>query len=653
MKPSIVGRLSIRTLLLAAGVVALMVGIACGGAEEPAPAAQQQQAPAAQQQQQQAAPAATDAPAAMQPTNTPIPQAADATARPTNTPAPTATPRVVATPTPSAGPKYGGLLRMSAYADTKDWDPLGSSSLSSVISYSQLYNQIVQYDTVDTNAITGDLAESWDVSPDGLTYTFHLRENMQWTDGTEITSADIISTHSRYANPCNSTGRSGLWRNYAVKMEVVDKDGGNCAATNQDAVLRAVDDKTVEFNLQFASGAFIKFLAIDYAKVLPGHKLDADANCAVRDAANPCSINLGENILAEQGGVTSGPFVLDEYQVGDFYYVDKNENYFKEGRPYVDRIEHTIFTGQAKDTLIANFEAGRLDMANGGFTNLSPTQYFDLEKSTNSEYVAHPIAAGTNWGLMLNVKKPQFQSHLVRQAINLAVDRQEIDERVFDNSGGSYCPLMGLAHANEVCMDWPGIRAKDTPGGQEDLATAKALMVEAGHGDGLEVQYTVRQVGNYPDQCQVVKQQLQDALGITGDIETLPSAAGYAKYGTSRAEGSAGDWEISCQGEGMVVFDPDAVYGGVYLKGGTRNYTDWSNDMVVDWFERQKVELDPEARREINKEAELFLHSFEDNHWVTLQLGQLFWLVHRDVKGFTAPSTVQYQFKHEDLWLDR
>ena len=650
MKPFTLGRLSLRTLLLAASVVALMVGIACGGAEEPAPAAQQQ-APAAQQHQQ-AAPAATTAPAAAAPTNTPIPQAAEATARPTNTPAPTATPRVVATPTPSAaGPVYGGTLLMSAYADTKDWDPLGSSSLSSVISYSQLYNQIVQYDTVDTNAITGDLAESWDVSPDGLTYTFYLRDDMQWTDGTEITSADIMSTHSRYANPCNSTGRSGLWRNYTVKMEVVDKAGGDCTPTNRDAVLRAIDDKTVEFNLQFASGAFIKFLAIDYAKVLPGHMLDSDANCAVRDAANPCFLNLGENIIDR--GTTSGPFILEEYQVGDFYKVNKNEDYFKDGRPYVDRIEHYIFPGTAKDRLIAQFEAGGLDMANGGFTNLSPTQYFDLEKSTNGEYVAHPIAAGTNWGLMLNVKKPQFESHLVRQAINLAVDRQEIDERVFDNSGGSYCPLMGLAHANEVCLDWPGVRAKDTAGGQEDLAKAKELMAEAGVADGFEVQYTVRQVGNYPDQCQIVKQQLQDALGITGDIETLPSAAGYAKYGTSRSADSSGDWEISCQGEGMVVFDADAVYGGVYLKGGTRNYTDWSNDLVVDWFERQKVELDADARREINKEAELWLHSFEDNHWVTLQLGQLFWLVHQDIKGFNAPSTVQYQFKHEDLWLDR
>ncbi len=644
MKPSIVGRLSLRTLLVMAGVVALMVGIACGGAEESTPAETSTTA-----DPQQAA--ATTAPQAMAPTNTPIPEAMGATARPTNTPAPTATPRVVATPTPSAGAKYGGTLLMSAYADTKDWDPLGSSSLSSVISYSQLYNQIVQYDTVDTNAITGDLAESWDVSSDGLTYTFYLRDDMQWTDGTEITSADIISTHSRYANPCNGAGRSGLWRNYTVQMEVVNKDAGDCTPSNQDAVLRAVDDKTVEFNLQFASGAFIKFLAIDYAKVLPGHLLDADPNCAVRDAANPCHLNLGENII--ESGTTSGPYILEEYQVGDFYKVNKNPDYFKEGRPYVDRIEHYIFTGQAKDRLIAQFEAGGLDMANGGFTNLSPTQYFDLEKSTNGEYVAHPIAAGTNWGLMLNIKKPQFQDHKVRQAINLAVDRQEIDERVFDNSGGSYCPLMGLAHPNEECTNWAGIRPKDTPEGQQDLADARALMAEAGVGEGFEVQYTVRQVGNYPDQCQVVKQQLQDALGITGDIETLPSAAGYAKYGTSRSADSSGDWEISCQGEGMVVFDADAVYGGVYRKGGTRNYTDWSNSLVDDWFEAQKVELDPDARREINKEAELWLHSFEDNHWVTLQLGQLFWLVHQDVKGFNAPSTVQYQFKHEDLWLDR
>ena len=597
MKLLKIGRLPIRALLPLAGAIALLIAIACSGAERAAP---------------------TEVPAAP----------ADTTTAATE----------VAPPADPAVEKSGGTLLMSAYADTKDWDPLGSSSLSSVISYSQMYNQLVQYDTVNTSDVVGDLAESWDVSDDGLTYTFHLREGMQWTDGTPITANDVVTTLARYANPCNSTGRSGLWRNYTVKMEVVDKaEKADCTPTNQDAVLKATDDLTIEFNLQFASGAFIKFLAVDYVKILPAHLLDQGID-----------LNDARNII--DNNATSGPFILEEYQEGDFYKVNKNPNYFKDGRPFVDRIEHFIITDTG--TLIGRFEANGLDMANGGFTNLSPTQYFDLVDK-KPEYVAHPIAAGTNWGLMLNVKKPEFQDPRVRKAINLAVDRQEIDERVFDNSGGSYCPLMGLAHPNEECLSWSGIRPKDSEGGLQDIADAQALMAEAGFPDGFEVQYTVRQVGNYPDQCSVVKQQLETTLGITGSIETLPSAAGYSKYGTSRAADADGDWEISCQGEGMVVFDTDAVYGGVYLKGGTRNYTDWENSLVNDWFEAQKVELNEDARREINKEAELWLHEFSDNHWVTMQLGQLFWLVHEDIKGFNAPSTVQYGFKHEDLWLDR
>ena len=532
----------------------------------------------------------------------------------------------------------GGLLRMSAYFDTRAWDPLGSASFSSVIAYSQLYNQLVQYDTVDTSAVVGDLAASWDISADGRTYTFHLRDGMQWTDGEAITSDDVVTSLARYANPCNSTGRSGLWRRYTVAMEVVELESANCTPTNQDAVLRAVNSNTVQINLGFPSPAFIKILALDYVKVLPAHLLDA-------------GVNLNDPRAVLDHRATSGPFVLEDYQEGDFYYVNKNENYFKEGRPFVDRIEHFIITNTG--TLQAQFEAQQLDMANGGFTNLVPQQYFELERSTAGAYVAHPIVGGTIWGLMLNVKKPPFEDTRVRRAINLVVDRQEIDDRLFENSGGSYCPLMGLAHSNEECLTWPGIRPKNTAGGQQDLQDARALMAEAGYPDGFEVTYSVRQVGNYPNQCAIVKLQLQDALGITGDIEIRPSAAGYALYGTSRAEGSSGDWEIACQGEGVVIYDPDAVYGGIYLKGGTRNYTDWSDSNVDAWFEAQKVELNPAARRNINRQAERWLHEFSDNHWVTLQIGQNFWLLHRDVKGFNSPQTVHYGFKHEDLWLDR
>ena len=617
-----------------AGIVAvalLLVGIACGGAESPAATAPADTGSAA---------AATPAPAAptAPPTATATPPP-KATLRPTNTPVVQIKSRTEPTPPPSGPPKHGGLVRMSAYADTKDWDPLGSSSLSSVISYSQLYNQIVQFDNDDTTKVVGDLAESWEINPEGTQYTFHLRDGVQWNDGMPLTADDVVYSMQRYGNPCNGRGRSGLWRTYTIPIEVVNiTDKTDCTPTNADAVIRKVDGQTVEFNLAFASGAFINFLAIDYAKVLPKHLLEQDID-----------LNQAENVLRHNSG--SGPFVLEEYQSGNHYKVNRNPNYFKEGLPYFDRIEHFIITTPA--TFIAQVEAGQIDMSNAAANNLTATENYDLEKSTNSEYVAHDVFGGATRGLMLNIKREPFSDHRVRQAINLAVDRQKHNTRALHGAGRGHCPMVGMANSLEECETWPGMRPKDTPGGQEDIARAQELMAEAGYPDGFEVQYTVRQVGTYASECSVIKQDLEQYLGITGPIETLPSAAGYAKYGTSRPADARGDWEIACQADGMTVLDPDAIYGGIFLKGGTRNYTDWEAPEISAWFERQKVELDPEKRREINKEAERWLHEFSDNHWVSLTLGRNFWVMHRDIKGFTAPQTVQYGFKQEHLWWDR
>ncbi len=629
--------------MLIPGVLAgalLLVGIACGGAEAPEPAAPATALAAAAgpgSTVAAAAPSTDTQQPAVEATATATPPPA-ATTRPTNTPAPTTIARTAPTPLPSGPAKWGGLIRMAAYADTKDWDPLGSASTSSVISYSQLYNQLVQFDTVDTSVVATDLAESWSINDDGTIYTFRLTDGVQWNDGTPLTIDDVLYTFVRYGNPCNSTGRSGLWRRYAKPLEVADRDAGDCTVTNPDDAVRAVDDRTIEFHLAFASGAFIKFLAIDYVKILPKHLLEQDID-----------LNAAENIIKHNSG--SGPFILEEYQSGNFYNVNKNPNYFKDGLPYVDRIEHYIITTPA--TAQAQVEARQIDMSNAATLNLTAPEYYALEQRTNSEYVAHDIFGGATRGFMLNIKREPLSDHRVRQAINLAVDRQKHNERGLHNAGRGHCPLVGMANSLEECATWPGMRPKDSPGGQEDIAEAKRLLAEAGYPDGFEVQYTVRQVGTYVDECSVIKQDLEDLLGITGNIETLPSAAGYAKYGTSRPADATGDWEVSCQADGMTVLDPDAIYGGIFLKGGTRNYTDWEAPEINAWFEAQKVELDPDKRREINKEAERWLHEFSNNHWVSLTLGQNFWVVHQDVKDFVAPQTVQYGFKHEHLWLDR
>ena len=231
---------------------------------------------------------------------------------------------------------------------------------------------------------------------------FRLTDGVEWNDGTPLTVDDVLYTFLRYGNPCNSTGRSGLWRRYANPLEVADRDAGDCTLTNPDDAVRAVDDRTIEFHLAFASGAFIKFLAIDYVKILPKHLLEKDID-----------LNLAENIIKHNSG--SGPFVLEEYQSGNLYYVNKNQNYFKDGLPYVDRIEHYIITTPA--TAQAQVEARQIDMSNAASINLTAPEYYALEQRTNSEYVAHDVFGGATRGFMLNIKREPFSDHRVRQAI--------------------------------------------------------------------------------------------------------------------------------------------------------------------------------------------------------------------------------------------
>ena len=601
----------VRMFLPILAALLLVIGVACGAAATATPRP------------------ATPAKITLAPTSTTGPGATTGTEatvaiRPANTPVPTPTSVPVAVPVGQA--KYGGTINMAAYADTKNWDPLGSASISSLQALSQLYNQVVQFDTVDTTKKVGDLAKSWDITNGGRTFTFSLKENIKWQDGQDLTAEDVVYSMSRYMNPENSMGRSGLFRNYTLPVE----EGG----------VKLIDRNTVEFNLQFPTDAFIKFLAIDYVKVLPKHLLEQGID-----------LDQAENIIKYKSG--SGPFVLEDYKRGSFYKVSKNRNYFKEGRPFFDAIDHFIITDTGR--LSAAFESGQVDMMNSGFSNLTTTEYLQLEKATGGDVIVYPLGASLNVGLMINVKKEPFKDPRVRKAIYLAIDRQQINELVLDGTGAITPIFMpGMAYTEQDAITWPGIRPKAANLDEDpDIIEARRLMAEAGFPDGFSTTYDARQVGTYVNVCQVVKRQLKEALGIDGEIRTHESAAGYALYQTARAPGSEGGWELACQGEAVTVLDPDSIFGGVYRSGGTRNYTDWSHPIVDDLFEQQKVEQDPLKRLELVRQTADFLRSFEDNHWVTLHWAKFFWPVHEDIKGFHPQQSNQTGLKHEDLWLDR
>jgi peptide/nickel transport system substrate-binding protein len=538
---------------------------------------------------------------------------------------------------PVAKAKYGGKIRMSAFADVQTWDPLGST-VSSLLGYSQLYNMIVRYDSTETTKVTCDLCTKWDVSNGGQTFTFTLHDNVKWHNGQPLTAEDAVFSMERYMNPKVGIGRTGLFRSYTKPVE----EGG----------VKLIDNKTVQFNLSSTSGAFLKFLALDYVKVLPK-----------RDLQELGDIKQAETIIARKLG--SGPFVLDEYKRGNGYRVSKNPNYFKEGRPFVDSIEHFIIVDTS--ALKAAFKAGNVEMMNTASSNLTASEYLQLDKDTinspNGHVVAHELVPGTFSGsLLINIKKAPFTDPRVRKAIYLALDYQQLNNLVADGTGDSGCPFMGMGYTFEECAKWPGLRPKNTPGGIADIAFAKKLMADAGFPTGFNTKYAARQVIRFPDTCAVVKQQLQNALGILGEITVLESAAGLALFATSKPADKIGDWELACNGVGISVVDADAVAGAVYLKSAQDNYVGWETPFIRAKFEEQKVEQDVVKRRKSIKEIEDYLvptdpndisKGFEDNHWITLYWGKFFWLVHEDIRGFNPPQTIFYGMMYEDLWLDR
>ena len=206
---------------------------------------------------------------------------------------------------------------------------LYTSGTSFDASSRQIFNRLVEFER-GTTKIGPALAESWSVSDDGLEYTFKLRPGVKFhstdyfTPTRDLNADDVVFSMLRYGDLDSGAGRSGLWRNYTQEA----KAGG----------VNLVDESTVEFNLQFPSLAFMKFLALDYVKVLPRHLLDAGID-----------LNLPESIMENNSG--SGPYILDEYQRGNSYRVSKNDGYFKEGRPFFDGINHFIVTEPA--TLVA------------------------------------------------------------------------------------------------------------------------------------------------------------------------------------------------------------------------------------------------------------------------------------------------------------
>ena len=302
-------------------------------------------------------------------------------------------------PAEKATPVTGDLLIQGSIGDASNLIPMLASDSASHDISGLIFNGLLKYDK-NLNLV-GDLAESWEISPDGLTITFKLRRGVKWQDGREFTAEDVLFGFRTIINPNTRTAYSGDYKE-VKEATVVGRYGFR-----------------VVYHRPFAPG----LPSWGSLVVLPKHILEGRDINSVPFSRNP---------------IGTGPYRFKEWKTGEKIVLVANPDYF-EGRPYLDGFIYRIIPDPA--TMFLELRAGGLD-----FMGLTPMQYKRQTEThkINRDFHKYKYLAFAYTYLGYNLRDWKFQDARVRQAITYAIDKEEIIQGVLLGLGlpatGPYKP---------------------------------------------------------------------------------------------------------------------------------------------------------------------------------------------------------------------
>ena len=493
-----------------------------------------------------------------------------------------------------AEPAYGDIMVEGSIGDASNLIPLLASDSASHDVAGKIYNGLVKYDK--NIQVVGDLAESWDISGDGLVITFHLRKGVRWHDGHPFTAADVLFTYEVTIDPKTPTAYAGDFLK-VKKAEILDTH-----------TFRVTYDKP-----------FAPALMSWGAAVLPKHLL------AGKDITrSPLS----------RRPVGTGPYRFKEWVTGQKVVLTANPDYF-EGRPYIDGHITRIIPDTA--TMFLELRAGNIDRM-----GLTPLQYKRQTENNlfRKNYNKYRYLSFSYVYLGYNLRKPLFADQRVRRAIAHAVNKQEIIEGV----------MLGLAR--EATGPYkPGTWAykADVKTYPYDPPRARALLAEAGWRDGgdgvlkkdgeLFVFEIITNQGNeIRAKCAEIIQRRLAEVGITVRIRVVEWAAfvnDFIKKG--RFDATILGWSVS--------MDPDIydVWHSSKTKPDELNFIGYRNAEVDDLLEKGRSTFDQEFRKKCYHRIQEILA--DDQPYLFLYVPDALPIIQKRFRGIEpAPLGIGYNF---------
>ncbi|MBY3330237.1 ABC transporter substrate-binding protein [Rhizobium laguerreae] len=388
-------------------------------------------------------------------------------------------------------PKQGGDIVVTYKDDITTLDPAIGYDWVNWSMIKSLYSRLMDYAPGTPNPVPS-LAESFTVSPDGLTYTFKLHNGVKFSNGREVIASDVKYSIERAVDPKTQGPGAGFFG--AIKG-FEDETGGK---TTTLSGIETPDDSTVIFNLSRPDATFLHVLAINFASVVPKEAVEAAAG------------DFGKK------PVGSGTFILKDWTIGQQLVFERNKDYFVKGVPYIDSFK--VEVGQEPLVALLRLQKGEVDIAGDG---IPPAKFLEIKNSADgAQMIVDGEQLHTGY-ITLNTKVKPFDNVKVRQALNMAINKDRITRILNGRATPANQPLPPLM---------PGYD-KSFTGYAYDVAKAKALLAEAGYPDGFETVLYSTNTDPQPRIAQAIQQDLA-AVGVKAEVRALAQANVISAGGT-------------------------------------------------------------------------------------------------------------------------
>lgn len=564
-----------RFIVLAA--VTLLIAASCGADDEDDTSAPPPPPPAE----------TTEAPAAP-PAEAPAEEMAEEMAEPetetTEAPA----------PADPGGPQQGGTLTFARFFETQNLDPAGVADNGSIFVRVQIYNTLVEADPDTIPDVGPGIADEWSSSPDGMTWTFHIRDNAMFSNGEPVTAEDVQFSLERFADPTISVNIPSL----GVGIESVD----------------IIDDQTVQVNLDRPVGAFLENISVFPASIINKAAVEAEGD---DHWMNP----LG-----------TGPFKVKEWVPGSHITLERNEYYWEEGKPYLDEIRFDYIPDD--NARILRIQGGDADIVEG----VPWTQVPDLSDSEGFRIQVDDIVRYE--GVFLNHTVAPLGEIGVRQALNYATNKAAINEAVYGGVGeiaNSMIPK-ALYHSDYDTL----------PAYFYDLEKAQELMAASSMPDGFDLAYIYPSGSTAHEQLGTILQADWAKIGVNLSIEEVDTGTLFGdRFFTMEYESGVPlpkfTSDVVVPDEVALLFydkDPSNILAGFF--------TGWE---IPDELERVTEEAsftnDEAIRADLWPEAQRI--AMEEAPWVTLFFLPTVHAVADNVEGFRVVPNGWWDL--EDVWF--